>query len=413
MKRHGWREAVRLLIAIIVLGGIALALVYGRRAHASLNLPTASAKQGDFLVFVRCRGALEAARRVDLTAPLDVPDLQIVWLAAVSQHVQPGEVVIRFDGSKLQQNLREKTEALKQAQASLEQAISQAKIDADQDNLDLAKAKADMEKARLEASKKAIVSAIQGEESTIDFQMAEEKVKVQQATTDLHTASNRAKIASQTRLRDQAQSELALAQRRLQQIEVRTPIAGVVTYLTNTTQGWMNAQNYKVGDHAFPGAAIAQIPDLSTLEMESKVDEEDRGRIAVSDAVLVHVDAFPEQTLQASLTSISPLTEESFEEWPPTRTFRAFAALKHPDPRMRPGMNSGADIIQQKISGAISIPSRALFTVQGKPTVYVRGARSFQATEVQIKARNPDEVAVAGISPGATVALMQPPEQTK
>jgi len=411
MNRRTVKAALRLLIALLLIGGIAVAVIRGRRAHADLSLPTATAKKGVFLVFVRCRGDLQAAHRVDLTAPLDVPDLQIVWLAPVNKQVQAGEVIIRFDGSKLQQTLREKTEALKQAQASLEQAVSQAKIDADQDNLDLAKAKADMEKARLEASKKAIVSTIQGEESKIDFETAEEKVKVQQAATDLHAASNRAKVASQTRLRDQAQAELSLVQRRLQQINVTTPIAGVVTYLNNLTQGWMNAQNYKVGDHAFPGAVIAQIPDLSSLEMESKVDEEDRGRIAMADSVLVHVDAFPERTLDAKLTSISLLTEQSFEEWPPMRTFRAFAPIKNPDPRMRPGMNAGADIIQKKIADAISIPARALFTVRGKPTVYVRRGHSFTPTAVQIQARNPDDVAVSGIAAGDAVALVQPPEQ--
>lgn len=411
MNRRRMKAALRLLVAIVLIGGISLAVIRGRRAHADLNLPTATAKKGDFLVFVRCRGDLQAARRVELTAPVDVPDLQIVWLAPVNKQVKAGEVVIRFDDSKLQQTLREKTEALKQAQASLEQAVSQAKMDADQDNLDLAKAKADMEKARLEASKKAIVSTIQGEESNIDFETAEEKVKVQQAATDLHSASNRAKIASQTRLRDQAQTELTLVQRRLQRMNVKTPIAGIVTYLNNTTQGWMNAQNYKVGDHAFAGAAIAQIPDLSTLEMESKVDEEDRGRIAMADSVLVHVDAFPEHTLDAKLTDISLLTEESFEEWPPMRTFRAFAAIKNPDPRMRPGMNAGADIIEKKIPDAISIPARALFTVHGKPTVYVRRGHSFKATAVQIQARNPDDVAVSGLGAGDAVALVQPPEQ--
>ncbi len=236
---------------------------------------------------------------------------------------------------------------------------------------------------------------------------------MQRATTDLHTASNSAKIASQTRLRDQAQAELALVQARLERINVKTPISGVVTYLANTSQGWMNSQTYKVGDHAFPGASIAQIPDLSTLEMESKVDEEDRGRIAVSDAALVHVDAFPEQTLQGKLISVSLLTEESFEEWPPTHTFRAFATLNHPDPRMRPGMNAGADIVQEKLPGAIAIPARALFTVHGKPTVYIRRAKSFQSAEVQVRARNPDEVAVSGVAAGDVVALVQPPGQVK
>ena len=97
MKRKKLKSVVRLLIAVVIIAGIAVAVVRGRRAHADVNLPTATAAKGDFLVFVRCRGALEAARRVQLTAPLDVPDLQIVWLAPVNKEVKAGEVIIRFD----------------------------------------------------------------------------------------------------------------------------------------------------------------------------------------------------------------------------------------------------------------------------------------------------------------------------
>jgi multidrug efflux pump subunit AcrA (membrane-fusion protein) len=349
---------------------------------------------------------------VELEAP-DVPDLQIIWLAPSGSLVKAGSVVIRFDGSKLQQDLREKTEALHQAQASLDQAVAQERIDADKDRLDLAQAKADMEKAELEASKKSIVSPIQGEESGIDSKMAEEKVTVQVSTAELHKESNDAKIASQKRLRDQAQAEVDLVKERLTLIEVKTPIAGYISYLSNTTQGWMNAQNYKVGDHAYPGATIAEIPDLNTLEVESKVDEEDRGRISQGDEVNIHVDAFPEKTMKAKLVSISPLTEQSFEEWPPTRTFRAYSALTNPDPRLRMGMNAAAGIVERKLENVISLPSRALFTVAGKPTVYVKGEKQFSPVPVEVLARNPDEVAVSGIRNGTLVALVQPQEVTK
>jgi multidrug efflux pump subunit AcrA (membrane-fusion protein) len=410
VKKKPTRLIVRTL-ALLALGAVAF-LVWSRIKDASAepNLPTAIAKRGEFRVLVRCRGTLKAARRVELIAPSDVQDLQIVGLAPSGTMVKAGDVVIRFDPSKLQQDLRQKIEALKQAQATLDQAVAQEKIDADKDRLDLAQARADMEKARLEASKQAIVSATQGQESAIDFRLAQEKVAVQISTAELHKESNDAKIASQKRLRDKAKAELDLDKLWLAQLQVRTPIAGMATYMSNTTQGWMNAQNYKVGDHVYPGAAIAEIPDMNTLEMESKVDEEDRGRIAVGDEVAVHVDALPEKTMNAKLTSISLMTEQSFEEWPPLRTFRAYAAIAHPDAALRPGMNAGADIVERKIADAISIPSRALFTVGGKPTVYVKRDRAFVAEPVVIQARNPDEVAVAGIPNNAVVALLQPLE---
>ncbi len=407
-KRHAASLLLRSVIILLILAGSVWALRQWRRSGSIADLPTAAARRGDFLVMVRCRGELVARRSVQLTAPLDVPDLQIVSLAPPGSLVKAGQVVVRFDPSKSQQDLKEKNAALQQAQATLDQAIAQARITADQDKLDLATATYDREKARLEASKKTIVSAMDGEKSAIDLGLAEEKVKVQQATTVLHQKSDEAKIASLTRLRDAAREEADLIKERLALMELKSPLNGVVNYSANRTQGWMNTQPFKVGDHAVGGTVLAEIPDLSTLEMESKVDEVDRGRIDVGDMALVHVDAFPEKVISAKLLSISPLTEQSFNEWPPTQSFRAYALLEHPNAAMRPGMNAGADIVQTKLANAISIPAKALFTLNGKPAVYVKREKQYIAQQVNVRARNPDEVAVEGLAAGTQVALSEP-----
>jgi hypothetical protein len=113
------------------------------------------------------------------------------------------------------------------------------------------------------------------------------------------------------------------------------------------------------------------------------------------------------------LTSISPLTEQSFNEWPPMRTFRAFALIEKPDSRLRPGMNAGADIVETKLPGAISIPAKALFTIKGKPSIYTKRNGQYVPVEVRVKARNPDEIAVEGIAPGTLVALAEPIQEKK
>ncbi len=170
----------------------------------------------------------------------------------------------------------------------------------------------------------------------------------------------------------------------------------------------MNAQPFKAGDHVSSGATIAEIPDLSTIAMESKVDETDRGHIAEGDPVQVHVDAFPEKVFNGKLTAISLLTEQSFEEWPPVATFRAFALIDPPDQRLRPGMNATADIVQTKLPNVISVPAKALFTYQGKPVVYVKTGDLYQRTSVTVRARNIDEVAVDGLRAGSMVTLVDP-----
>jgi hypothetical protein len=95
-------------------------------------------------------------------------------------------------------------------------------------------------------------------------------------------------------------------------------------------------------------------------------------------------------------------------EWPPVASFRGYAQLAKADPRLRPGMNATMDVVIQRLADAISVPSKALFTRNGKPIVYVAGKGQYRVSWVKVVARNPDEVAVEGIDQGAMVALTEP-----
>jgi HlyD family secretion protein len=70
------------------------------------------------------------------------------------------------------------------------------------------------------------------------------------------------------------------------------------------------------------------------------------------------------------------------------------------------------DIVVNRIASAISVPSKALFTRNGKPVVYAATGRGYKPVEVEVMARNPDEVAVKGLAAGTQVALVEP-DQTK
>jgi HlyD family secretion protein len=395
-----------MLGTFVVVAGVVSAGAYRMRmAQASTKLPTAPARKGDFSVIVRCRGELKATRSVQISAPVNIPDLRIVFLASGGTMVKAGEVVIRFDPSSAKQQLEEKTAALKQAQATLDQEVSQARITAEQDQRDLSTARYAVEKAQLEVSKQEIVSKLQGEESKIDLGLAEKDLKVKQATVELHAASDRAKTASLTRLRDQAQFDVDLVNKRLTYMEIKSPLDGVIVYMPNYSQGWVNAKPFAVGDQVWPGASLAEIPDLNTLEMEGKVDEIDRGRIAAENPVRLRIDSIPELTVPAKLNGLSLMTEMSFE-WPPTSSFRGYAHIEKPDARLRPGMNGSMDVEIQRLPNAISIPAKALFTRNGKAVVYLASGNDYKPVEVKVLARNPDEVAIDGVKAGANVSLV-------
>ena len=404
------RRAIRAAIWLAVLGALSAAGWVGaqkyRGTQTTAELPVAQAREGEFLAIIRCRGELRAARSVQIYAPF-VPNLRIAWMAANGEVVEKGSPVIRFDSSTAQQDLIRKEAQLTQSQATLDQALAQAQITADHDEGDLKDARYNVEKTRLGTAANEFVGRIQAEQARIDLGVAEQRLKVQDANIALHAASDRSRLASLTRQRDQAQADVDLTKKRLAQMEIPAPLGGVVVFVSNYNQGPLNAKPFKVGDNVYSGMNLAEIPDMTSLAMDAKVEEIDRGRVAVGKDVQVRVDALPELLIRAKITQISPLAELS-NDYPPTRSFRGYASLQSPDPRLRPGMNGGMDIVIDRIPKAISIPTKAVFTRDGKPVVFVADHGTYRPIVVQLLARNPDEVAVSGLKAGAMVALVDP-----
>jgi len=402
-----WIRPFLLLIAIAAIAASGwTAVKWFRQAQAAADLPVAPAKKGEFLVIVRCRGDIKAGRAIPIYAPV-VPNLRIAWMADGGNPVEKDDPIIRFDSSSAQQQLIQKQATLRQTQATLDQAMAQAQITAEHDQSDLRDAQFALERARLQTVGSEYVARLQAEQAKIDVGVAEQKVKVQEANGALHSASDKAKIASLTRQRDQAKADVELTQSRIDQMEIRAPLSGFVVFAMNYNQGPGNARTFRIGDNVFSGMNLAEMPDMNSLVMDAKVEEIDRGRIRNGDDVRVRIDALPEVAIAAKITGVSPLAEQGFE-FPPVRSFRAYAALQNAHPSLRPGMNGGMDIVISRLPDAISIPAKAVFTRAGKPIVYVAQGGRYIAKEIQVLARNPDEVAVSGIESGAVVTLVEP-----
>jgi multidrug efflux pump subunit AcrA (membrane-fusion protein) len=382
-----------------------------RNIQDATVLPNAPVRKGEFQLLVRCRGALRAERSIGIYTPM-VPNLRIGWLANAGDMVKQGEPIVKFDSSTAQQQLTQKEAQLRQAQATLDQATAQAKITAQQDQTELADAKFNVERARVQVSLAAVKSRIEGEQSKVDLGIAEQKLKVQEATVALHEASSTSKIASLTRQREQIQTDVEITRNRIAQMELQAPGGGLLLFNLNYSGALTSsdARPYKIGDTVGSNMSLGQIPDLNTLVMDAKLEESDRGRIQVKQDAVIRLDALPELTIPAKVSQVSALAELSLE-YPYTRSFRAAAAIGKPDKRLRPDMVGGMDIVIRRIPNALSIPSKALFKRAGKPIVYVVDYGHYRAVDVEVQARNPDEVAITGVPAGANVTLVDPEKE--
>jgi hypothetical protein len=405
----------RAVTALVVVLSTAVAAWLGaaqfKKAEAS-EFPIAPVRTGEFLAVIRTRGQIQARRSVTIYAPL-ATDLRIAWMAPASERIEEGAPMVRFDSSTAEKDLIQRRAAMERAQAALDKAIVDGRVSAEQNRRDLIDSRLGVELAEIATSDSDFVARLQAEASKIDVRVAQQNLKQLEAEVAQREVSRQSQLASLRRQLEEAKAWVGLVEARIARMEVKAPIAGYAIYSTNNNSivaqlGGGAPQPFRVGDAVGGGMNLATIPDLSSLLIEVSVEEIERGRMRVDDEVIVRVDALPEVSIKTKVTAISPLAETSWER--SGRAFWAQAALGEGlDERIRPGMNASMDVVTRRIPNATIVPARALFTRGGKPAVYVRGGDgAFQPVEVEVLARNPDEIAVKGVAPNARVALVDP-----
>jgi HlyD family secretion protein len=422
-KSHRRRGAF-IIAGLLLVAGAVVAYMRWFGAHgdaatvsAATAIPSADVIRGELVDIVELRGQIRPLHSVDLLAPPDAGQIQILKLVKDGDSVKKGDVVIVFDPSTIQMTLNQRSSDLKQAEAQVDDARAKQKLAEQQDLTDLQKANYDVERAKLDASQSEILSAIDGEEKKLALADAVQKAKQVQQKLDSDRASNVADLSNIDQKRKKALLDVQHYQDAISRLSIQAPTDGMVHLMPNWRAGGnfgQNAPPYKEGDRAWPMAGIAQLPDLSAIRVTAHLDEEDRGRLHAGETVSARVDAITDKEFTGTVADISPLAKIDFSGgWPPVKNFDLLVALDHLDPRLKPGMSVTERIAVQRIPNVILVPAEALFTRNGRDVVYIeqgsKGSNNFSERDVVIGHRGGGQVEIrSGLQPGMRVALKDP-----
>jgi HlyD family secretion protein len=395
-------------VLVVVLAGSAILLGSVRLGRRSPSVPTVLVTRGDFRDSIQFRGEMKALKSVTISAPADAGDLQIIKLSSEGTAVKPGDVVVEFDKTKTEQDLAQFRSALKSADAEIAQARAQARLAEEQDRTATLKARYDVESAKLEASKQEIVSKIEGEEARLKLADAQQALNEAEAKEKSDKTLNDATIESKVEASAKAKFDVQRAEHALAQMTLRAPSAGTITLL----QHWAgsNMATYRPGDRAWPGAAIAELPDASTLRVSARVDETERGRLAPKQSVTVQFNSIADRQFTGHIEQIGEIASLDFSAgWPLTRDFTLLITLDQNDSRFKPAITGDVNVLVEKVPNAIIIPAQAMFEKSGQNVVYVWRSGEFKETPIQVGRKSGDRILVAkGVGPGDTLALRDP-----
>ncbi|MGD0498894.1 MAG: efflux RND transporter periplasmic adaptor subunit [Bryobacteraceae bacterium] len=403
--------------------GSGLYAAYHYGAATEVDIPTQRARLADFVISVRTRGDIQSTRSATIVAP-QTPNMRIVRLTPNGSAVRKGDTVVAFDRTVQEQNVLTRQNSVDQAENTIASTKATQSMSDAQDVMNKLQGEFNLEAAKLAASKAAVLSPIDGDKARIQVGVSEGTLQQVRSNINANQIGNEADLVRVDQAHDKAVRDLDTAKGYLDQMELKAPTDGVVNVLPNFRSGSRTGRSgspqFKEGDNVWTGAKILEIPDLSEMYVDLKLDEVDRGKIALGQAIKIHVDSIPDKEFSAALDFISPAAAVVFtgvganQQANTQKYFPARGTLKNLDDRLRPNTSASVEIIIERQPNSMLIPIRASFDRNGKPVVYVQKGKDFVMREIKIGKRNDDDVVVtSGLREGEVVALVDPFEAAR
>lgn len=307
MTRTRWMIA----LVVVLLAAAGAWLVKGRGGKETTRYRTGALERGDLTATVSATGTVKPVVQVEVGSQVS-GTLEKLG-ADYNSNVRAGQVLCRLEPSSFEARLAQAEAAVARAEASLKDGNRQ------------------LTRAR-ELVKSDYISQA-------DVEAAE--VLVEQRKADLK----------------QAQASLRSAQVDLDHTVIRAPIDGVVI-----------SRSIDVGQTV---AASLQAPklfvianDLKQMQVETRIDEADIGRVHVGLPVEFSVDAFPDVTFRGTVSQVrlEPVTDQNVV------TYTTVIQTRNDDLQLRPGMTANVTVQVESRTGVLEVPNAALrFRPSGGP----------------------------------------------
>jgi multidrug resistance efflux pump len=409
------RSKSRAFILALALAGSGFSCRQSTVLATDSDIPTAIVKEVDLQLKVFTTGVLKTAQSRAITAPpIAGGTLQIVTLARAGAQVHTGDVVLEFDPSQQEYNLGQNRSDLLQAEQEIVKAKADADVQTAEDRTALLKAKYAVRRAELEVSKNELVSPIDAQKNLLALDEAKRAQTQLQQDIQSHSASNKAALAISEEKQHKARLSMEQAEQNIKNMHITAPIDGLVVIHGNrdSTGGFfmdgMTLPDYHVGDQVNPGSSIAEVIDISHLEISAKVGETDRINLKAGQSVEMNIGALPGEKFSGKVQTVGGATSHEFWDDNSQHTFDVTIELDRVDPRLRPGFAARLSILGDNLSRAVSIPGEAIFDHDGKKVVYCKRNRGFEMQEVKVSAVSEGRAILSGLPAGTIVALVNP-----
>lgn len=304
------KAVYRILLVVAVLGaGYGIYRFIQGLPSRQEAVPTTRVRRGDVVVRSFARGELRAVRSATLTAPNLFGTVQVTRLAPMGAFAREKDLIVEFDDSEVLSRLEQRELELEQVDEQIKKAQADLAIRNNQDQVDLLRARYSVRRAELEVKKNPLLPAIDQKKNLLNLEEAQRRLR--QLESDIKSKQEQA-LAELNVLRERRNRNLLDINRekqRLLQVKLLSPISGLVAIKQNRAgfSGMFGTQipDIREGDQVQPGMPVAEILDLSELEVIARIGELDRANLHEGQDVLIRLDALAGKVLHGKIKSMS------------------------------------------------------------------------------------------------------------
>ena len=388
---------IGIMLVIIVSGVSGWFWLHPNKTDLNANRKTVTVKRGSITVSVNAPGQVVPRHQITIYTKSGGVIAKI--LVKPGANLKAGQVLMRLDASALESQIAAQDAQIASLEANLsglraaskpdrilaEAAVRQAQLAFAAAQVQLFHAEEDLKLGVI-----AVIARDQARTALEQAGIALEGAKLR-VTQSLQASENAIKTAGAQLKASTVQRQALEAQRSAN--EIRAPMTGTLTDLS-----------VAVGQAVGTDAALAQVADLSSWVVESRVSENDLPNLKLGMTVKASIEALQGDPLEATISRIGQV--KKFRD--PIYYYQVDSRLEAGDAKLTPGLATTAEFITQHVKNVPLVPLIALQSVGEKTIVEVRSGTQVRQVEVATGLDDGTNIAVEGLEPGMIVLLPVP-----
>jgi HlyD family secretion protein len=374
------------------------------------NIPVYQVKRDNFLISITESGEMRAKNSISIRAPRTRTPSKIVFLVPEGTYVKPGDVLVKFDPTDAMQRVRDEEQKYEVVLSDREKLLAYHKSQNAQSETQLQTSEISFEQSKLMLDKVKFEAQTAQQEAQLNHKKNELSYKQTQQDVESRKVIQKSELNKQALDIRQREQELKRAKDELESLTLKAPTEGLVVYGMN----WENqGRKYAIGNTAYGGANIIELPDLSLMESVTNVNEVDVSKVKKGLKVQVKMDAFQDSTFAGEISDIASIGRVK-DQNSKLKVYEILIKIKQRSEKLKPGMTTGNKMIVREIPNVIFIPIESIFEKNGKKIVFVKNGSDFDEREVEVGEKGEDYIIIrSGLRVGEEVALTDPFEKAE